>query len=244
MIEVDFHVHTLFSLCGLHTVLELLDRARTLGMKGFAVTDHGQTVGGRLTSVFFERFTSPYPEVAVFKGIECNLLDADGTIDFPLKFLKWIDIALLGIHPNTRKGASREAYTAMLIRAIEKNPFLDIITHPNDPNYPVDYDVLARCAAERSVALECNNSKVLYGRSTVDEVRKLLAACVKHGCSIAVSSDTHAIHELGDDANVRPILNGVAFPEELIINRDAENAFEYIRLSHKRKKAIVSSQIK
>ena len=229
MLEVDLHVHSLFSQCGLHTILELLERARSQGMKGIAITDHGLTVGGRLNSVFFERFVSPYPEVQVFKGVECNLLDAEGNIDFPVKFRKFIDIALLGIHPNTVKGGDARLYTDMLIKAIDRNPHIDIITHPNDPNYPIDFDNLARFAAERDVVIEINNSKIRYARSTVEEVKKLLAACVKYSCPVAVNSDTHAIHELGDDTSIRPVLEDVEFPEELIVNQTAERALSFIR---------------
>lgn len=235
MLEVDLHVHSLFSQCGLHTILELLERARSLGMKGIAITDHGLTVGGRLNSVFFERFISPFPEVDVFKGVECNLLDAKGTIDFPVKYRKFIDIALLGIHPNTEKGGGVRLYTDMLLKAIDRNPHLDVITHPNDPNYPVDFDELARFAAERDVALELNNSKIRYARSTVDEVKKLIAACVKYSCPVVVNSDTHAIHELGDDASIRTVIEEVGFPEELIVNRTAEHALTYIAKCRTRK---------
>ena len=52
MLEIDLHVHSIFSHCGLHTVLELINQARATGMKGLAITDHGLTMGGRLNDVF------------------------------------------------------------------------------------------------------------------------------------------------------------------------------------------------
>lgn len=235
VLEVDLHVHSLFSRCGLHTILELLEHACSLGMKGIAITDHGLTVGGRLNSVFFERFVSPFPEVEVFKGVECNLLDTEGAIDFPVKYRKYVDIALLGIHPNTEKGGDEGLYTDMLLKAIDRNPYLDIITHPNDPNYPVDFEELARFAAERDVALELNNSKIRYARSSVDEVKRLMAACVKYSCPVVVNSDTHAIHELGDDGSIRPAIEEVGFPEKLIVNRTPGQALSFIAKCRARK---------
>jgi len=228
VLEVDFHVHSLFSLCGLHTLLELVARAHELGMKGFAVTDHGKTIGGRLTSVFFERFVSPDPQVAVLKGIECNVLDEQGGIDLPHEYLKFLDIVLCGMHSNFPKGCSKQICTDSLIAVIEKNPQVDCITHPNDTAYPIDYGVLAQVAARHGVAIELNNSKILYARSTEDEARKLLVACGEEGCRIAVNSDTHAIHELGDDRSVAPLLRETGFPRELIVNRDAAAAFAFI----------------
>lgn len=228
MIDVDLHVHSIFSLCGLHTVLELLERARVLGMKGFAVTDHGLTLGGRLNSVFFERFVSPDPAVRILKGIECNIVDRNGTIDLPAEYVRFLDVVLLGIHPNTRKGLSMEEYTDMLVAALRKNREIDVITHPNDPNYPVDYRRLARAAVQSGAALELNNSKILYARSSADEALELLAACREFGCRVTVSSDTHAIHELGEDSSVTPLLHKAEFPAELVVNRTPDAAFSFI----------------
>ena len=235
MIQFDLHVHSIFSLCGIHTVLELLERAKELGMKGFAVTDHALTLGGRLNNPFFERFKSPCPQVKILKGVECNLLDENGKIDTPRAFMPFIDIVLLGIHPNTAKDLGREKYTDMLIAAIDKNPCVDIITHPNDPHYPVDYRRLAREAKSRGAALELNNSKILYSRSEIGEARELVKACLEERCRIAVCSDTHAIHELGTDESVRPLLKEVCFPEDLIVNRDEESALSFIESRRKNK---------
>jgi putative hydrolase len=215
--------------------LELLERAKSIGMKGFAVTDHGLTMGGRLNNPFFERFKSPCPDVKILKGVECNLLDESGTIDVPRIYMPFIDIVLLGIHPNTEKGLGREKYTDMLVEAIHKNPCVDIITHPNDPHYPLDYRRLAREAKSRGVALELNNSKILYARSEAGEARSLIKACLEEGCSIAVNSDTHAIHELGADESVRPLLAAADFPEELIVNRSEESALEFVESRRKNK---------
>ncbi|MDR2579206.1 MAG: PHP domain-containing protein [Chitinispirillales bacterium] len=235
MIQFDLHVHTLFSLCGIHTVLELLERAKELGMKGFAVTDHGYTLGGRLNNPFFERFRSPCPEVKILKGIECNVLDNNGKIDVPRSFIDFIDIVLLGLHPNTSTGQGKDIYTDMLIAAMRKNPCVDIITHPNDPHYPVDYRRLVREAKIHGVALELNNSKIMYARTEVQSAVELIEACRDEGCFMAVNSDTHAIHELGDDGSVRPILASVGFPEEMIVNHDEASALRFIDSRRKNK---------
>jgi putative hydrolase len=237
MIQFDLHVHSIFSLCGIHTVLELLARAKTLGMKGFAVTDHGQTLGGRLNNPFFERFRSPDPDIKVLKGVECNILDERGKIDAPRNFMNFIDVILLGIHPNTPRGLARDAYTGMLIAAMRKNPCIDIITHPNDPNYPVDCKRLAAEAKIHGIALELNNSKILYARTEAQSAVDLVEACRDAGCRMAVNSDTHAIHELGEDSSVRPVLASAGFPEELLVNRDEKSALEFIESRRKNKSA-------
>ncbi|MBN1308504.1 MAG: hypothetical protein JXA18_11335 [Chitinispirillaceae bacterium] len=228
MIAVDFHVHSIFSLCGLHTVLELLEHGRTIGMRGFAVTDHGPALGGRLNTVFFERFVSPDPHFGILKGIECNLLDREGAIDLPGEYLRFLDILLCGFHHNFPKGLGRQAYTGIMLAALRRNPMVDIVTHPNDAAYPVDYGALAEAAAAAGAAIELNNSKLRYPRSTPAEAVALLVACKEMRCRVAVCSDTHAIHELGDDAAVAPLLRQVDFPQELIVNRTAAAAFDFV----------------
>ncbi|NLE00197.1 MAG: PHP domain-containing protein [Fibrobacter sp.] len=228
MLPVDLHVHSLFSNCGLHTILELLSQAKLLGLEAIAITDHGKTLGGRLNEVFFKRFICPYDEVRLYKGIECNILNEQGEIDIIKSLLPFIDIVLLGIHPNTPRGNSEEYYTSLLISAMQKNPCIDIITHPNDTAYPVDYAVLAREAKLRGIALELNNSRIRYNKSNVEDTCNFLNACKSEGCSVAVCSDTHAIHELGGDESVAPLLEKTCFPSELIVTRSASQTLQFI----------------
>jgi putative hydrolase len=229
MLTVDLHVHSLFSSCGLHTFLELINHGRRIGLEAMAITDHGPAVGnGRLTSVFFERFKCPFDDLVFYKGIELNLLDEKGNIDMVWSFMPFVDLLLLGVHPNLPPRASREHYTGMLMAAIDKNPFIDIITHPNDPDYPLDYVKIANKAKQYGIALELNNSKILYNRSTIDDALELVAACKQTGCCMAVNSDTHALLELGRDESVRPLLERVGFPPSLIVNRDLDAASTFI----------------
>jgi putative hydrolase len=245
MLEADLHVHSLFSACGLHTILELLERARTVGLKAMAITDHGPGVGeGRLTSVFFERFRSPFPDIRLYKGLELNVLPERGNIDVVWQYMPFIDILLLGVHPNLKTGQSKAFYTDLLVAALENNPFVDILTHPNDPSYPLDYRTVARTAKRLGMAVELNNSKVLYRRSSEEEALTLIRACGEEGCLMSVDSDTHAILELGGDEAVRPLLERAGFPIERVVNRTAEAAEEFIESRRELKRAAVRERKK
>jgi putative hydrolase len=228
MLQVDLHVHSLFSACGLHTFLELIEHGRRIGLQAMAITDHGRAVGGHLTSVFFERFRPPYDDIRLYRGIEHNVLNESGEIDAEWPIMPFTDILLLGVHPNLKTGRSKEHYTDMVIAALDKNPFVDILSHPNDPMYPLDYPKIARRAKATGVALELNNSKVLYKRSTVEDALELVYACKEAGCLMAVNSDTHALNELGRDDEVRPLLEKAGFPEDLIVNRTLETTERFI----------------
>ncbi len=235
MLEVDLHVHTHFSNCGLHSILEMLGYAREIGVKTLAITDHGSAVGGRVSNVFYHRFENVFSDIKLFKGIELNLVGQDGKTDMPMAQLKNMDIVLLGIHANTKRGLGVKKNTEMLIKAIEENPFIDIISHPNSRDYPLDYSLLAKAAKQHGIVLELNNSKTLL-KSVDDEItRSLIRACIENECQMVVNSDAHAITELGRDESVRPFLEELNFPDELLLNRNPEAVDEFVSRRKKNK---------
>jgi len=228
MLAVDLHAHTHFSRCGLHSHVELLERARSLGMHGLAITDHGPAIGGRVCGAFFDRLRAPVAGVRLLKGMECNLVDEDGAIDLPPQQLPFMDVVLLGIHPNTPTGLGAGAYTARLLAALARNPAVDVVTHLNDPSYPVDFRAVARAALASGVAVELNNSKTALARSPDALTRELVRAVLDVGCRLVVTSDTHALDELGRDDAVQPFLDEVGFPRERLVSSSAASAYAFL----------------
>ncbi len=236
MIAVDYHSHSLFSNCGIHTVLEMLSFARSRGLKGLAISDHGPELKGRLNSVFYERLKDPVEGIRLLKGFECNLTSKKGKIDFIMEFLKYTDVVLLGIHRNTPKACGKTVYTDLIVAAMENNPYVDIITHLNDPVFPVEFSTVAETAKSMGMAIELNNSKAMLDRVTPGSTEAMLEACIKAECFIALGSDAHVITEIGLDDSIRPVLKRLQFPKELIVNRDAKKGFEFIEARRQIKK--------
>jgi putative hydrolase len=236
MLSVDFHSHSLFSKCGLHTIVEMLTEAKARGLAALAVTDHGPELKGGPPTTFWDRLFDPVQGIRMLKGLECNIIADDGTIDFPQQMLKYADIVLLGLHPHLPAGKPPGHNTALLMRALVKNPFVDIVTHPEGLQYPVDFKTLAVFAREHGLALECNNSKVLNNRVPPERMAEYLDACKRAGCRIAVNSDAHALGEVGLDESVRPLLEMVGFPKNLIVNETVESAFAFLEERRKVKK--------
>ena len=228
MLKVDLHTHTIASPDGIHTVMETLYYAKKKGVELLAITDHGPQSGRRVNTVFFKRFQNPYDDIELLKGLECNLGNDLGEIDLPQSLLAQMDIVLLGIHKNTTRNKPKEFYTECLVQAIKANPCINIITHPNDPDFPVDYEILAKTALNHDVAIEINNSKTAGKIASPDSTIKLLRACMNIGCSIAVNSDAHVISELGQDNAVTPYLKELDFPEDLVITNNKERALKFI----------------
>ncbi len=228
MLSVDFHCHTLFSKCGLHTIVEMLTEAKARKLSALAITDHGPFLKGGPPTTFFDRLSDPVDGIRMLKGLESNVVDDSGAIDFPQQFLKYADIVLLGLHPHLPLGKTADHNTALLVRALAKNPFVDIVTHPEDLQYPVDFDMLAAYAKENGIAVECNNSKVLNNRVSSERMIELVDACKKAGCRMAINSDAHALREVGLDDSVRPLVRRAGFPSRLIVNETAESAFAFV----------------
>ncbi len=228
MISVDYHAHSIFSGCGVHTVLEMLTRAKELGLKGMGITDHGPELKGHLNGVFFNRVFEPVQGIRLLKGLECNLTSEKGEIDCLMDFMQYMDVILLGIHHNTQTGMDKSVYTDMIIAAMQKNPYIDILVHLNDPQYPVEFEPVAQAAKGLGMVVEINNSKLLLNRVTQETTEEMLEACMKAGCRAALCSDAHAVNEIGRDDAIQPVLKKLGFPEDLIVNPNAEEGFAFI----------------
>jgi putative hydrolase len=228
MLEVDFHSHSLFSGCGLHTIIEMLTYAKSAGLKALAITDHGTAQDGHISSPFFDRLVDPVDGIRLLKGQESNVVNDEGDIDFPIKFLRYTDVVLLGLHPNLDKRPKKTDYSDMLIKALKKNPYVDIITHLNDTVYPVDYDKVIGAAKELGMAIEFNNSKTKYSKVDPTATPLLIDACKRVGCRAVINSDAHALREIGLDDSIRPLLASADFPPELLVNDTAEGAFAFV----------------
>jgi putative hydrolase len=242
VLKVDLHSHSLFSACGLHTIIEMLSYAKSVGLKALAVTDHGTALGRQVPSPFFDRLSSDVVKgIRLLKGQESNVLGDSGAIDFPVKFLRFTDVVLVGLHPNVDPLPKRPDYTDMLLLSLKKNPYVDVITHLNDPAFPVDFDRIAAAAKLSGMAVEFNNSKVLYKRVANDITARLIDACKKAGCRVVVNSDAHALHEIGLDGSIRPLIEKASFPKQLIVNETSRRAFDFIEERRKVKRAFCAN---
>jgi len=229
MLECDLHSHTIFSHCGVHTVIEMLNYAKCKGVKALAITDHGSAVGGRVNSVFWERLNNPVDGILLLKGLESNVVNEEGEIDFPFRYLKYADVILLGLHNNLPSSLDTKTYTKYLVNAIEKNKYLiDIISHPADEVYKIEFLPVVLTAKKFGIALELSNTKLMYNRISIERIKEYLKICIENEVPIALSSDAHTVNEVGTDNFILPILKELNFPENLVINSSLEKALKFL----------------
>ena len=107
---------------------------------------------------------------------------------------------------------------------VMKNPYVDIIGHPGDPRYAVDFKAVFRQAKETGTLLEINNASLIPGGfrdGSQENVRDILRMSMEEGVSVVLGSDAHFYTGIGDHSHSLNLLKEVGFPEELVLNTDS-----------------------
>ncbi|MDD3141779.1 MAG: phosphatase [Lachnospiraceae bacterium] len=233
-ILVDTHAHTLVSGHAYSTIKEMSLSAAQKGMEGLALTEHAPQMPGSCGLFYFQNL-KVVPKVMngiqMLLGVELNIMDNKGTIDLEPLLIKNLDIAIASIHtPCYGESRGIEENTNAYINAM-KQPYINIIGHPDDGRYPIDYERLVLAAKEHQVLLEVNNSSLRANGFRVnaqENVSTLLELCKKHNVYITVGSDAHVDVDAGcfDDALAK--LESCDFPEELVVNTSFEKLKPFI----------------
>ncbi len=219
-IEVDTHTHTVLSGHAHSTLLENAAAAAAKGLKGFVLSDHGPMLPGACPE--FNLGTYPFlpshlSSVRVYPGIEANIIDFSGTIDVREKYVKFIDYVIAGLHEVVMMPGTKAQNTQAVIGAL-LNPHVDIIAHPDNAAYALDYEAVVKEAARLNKLLEVNSHSFSFRKGGRANADIYLALCKKHGVRVAVSSDAHFAYSMGNhDAAIEVIMEN-DFPEELIVN--------------------------
>ena len=124
------------------------------------------------------------------------------------------------MHAQNYKGKTIEENTEAYINAM-KNPHVKILGHCDNPQFPVDYDQIAKAAKEYQVAFEINEASLApygYRGDTRANNRKILRCCCKYHIPVLLSSDSHGAEHIGDFTYASEFVHKEMFPENLILN--------------------------
>ncbi|GIU25334.1 putative phosphatase [Shewanella colwelliana] len=228
---VDVHAHTIASTHAYSTVHDYLSVAKEKGMKLFAITDHGPDMAD---APHFWHFVNMrvlprvVDGVGVLRGIEANIKNEHGEIDFFGDYLQELDIVLAGFHEPVFPPSTKEAHTQALINCIESGN-VDIISHPGNPAYPIDIKRVAVAAAKHNVALEINNSSFLTSRKgSLSNCTEIACAVKDAGGLLVMGSDSHVAFSLGEFDKAIELIEAVAFPIERILNRSPKALLSFL----------------
>ncbi|OLC10871.1 MAG: hypothetical protein AUH41_02005 [Gemmatimonadetes bacterium 13_1_40CM_66_11] len=199
-IHGDLQMHTDAS-DGKATLTEMIDAARAFGHAYIAITDHSPrtSMAGQSPAEIraqwkeIDRLNKGTRGLRVLKSVEMDILES-GKLDLPDDLLAEADYVVATIHYGLKQ--SERQLTDRLLGAIESR-WVDAIGHPtgrilpNRPSYPLDFDVVAKAAANAKCLLEINGSERL------DLPDTLAAAAKSHGVRFVLSTDAHNTRELG-----------------------------------------------
>jgi DNA polymerase (family 10) len=199
-IRGDLQMHTDAS-DGKATLGEMVEAARALGYAYIAITDHSPrtSMAGQSPAEIraqwkeIDRLNKGMRGFRVLKSVEMDILE-NGKLDLSDDLIAEADYIVATIHYGLKQ--TERQLTDRLLAAIE-NRWVDAIGHPtgrimpNRPSYPLDFDVVAKAAANAKCLLEINGSERL------DLPDTLAAAAKSHGVRFVLSTDAHNTRELG-----------------------------------------------
>ncbi len=230
MIEVDTHVHTVLSGHAFSTLMENVAAAKKKGLKGFASTDHGPLVshGAPPFLPYTMRLWPTHMEgIRVYKSCEANFTGPSGELDIPPFYIKMLDFVVAGLHfvPEETFGL-KNSTKAML--AAYNDPYVDVVSHPDNPNYPCDLEKVVLAAKANGKAIEINNQSIQLRPGARKNVAEMIRLCKENDTLVVLSSDAHLCYNIGEVDVAEAMLKEVNFPEELVLNGRFERFDAYI----------------
>ena len=236
--KIDLHTHTIASGHAYSTRNEMIEAAYQKEIELFAITEHAPAMPGSCHQMYFMNYRvlpRKYRTMTVLYGADLNILDFEGHVDLPENILKEMDLTLASIHPPCFTSGSVQENTSAYIGAM-KNPYVNIIAHPDDGRFPVDYERLVQAAKKYHVLLEVNNSSLSplsYRENARENYLEMLRKCVEYQVPVVMDSDAHIDSMAGEHEFAKKLLKEADFPENLIINNQIELLYDYINYIRK-----------
>ena len=230
----DTHAHTIASGHAYSSLKEMAYAASKNGLEVLSLTEHAPQMPGSCQEIYFRNFNVIPREmhgVKLLLGTELNIMNPDGDLDLSESLCRNLDIVIASIHSpcygldHTRE-ENTKAYTAVM-----KKPYVDIIGHPDDGRYEIDYEALVQGAKEYGKVLELNNHSMdpdCNRQNAVENDTVMLNLCKKYQVPVVMDSDAHFDLLIGEFDLARDLLEKLDFPEELVLNRSVDAIRKYV----------------
>jgi putative hydrolase len=214
--------------------------AKKNGLRGFVLTEHGPALQGGLPHPYYFGNLNVLPleirGVRLFRGVELNIMDDAGSLDLPVKYLKLLDFVMAGLHEACFAPDSKDANTRAMIAALG-NPYVDCISHPGNPAYPIDYEKVVKAAARYGKALEINNSSFKVRKGSDENCKTIACLAKRFGCLLSCGSDAHYWEDVGRFDAALPVISDAGIEEEQLINNTLESFTEFYERRRAERKA-------
>jgi DNA polymerase (family 10) len=234
----DFHVHTTVSGDGRSSLEDVVAKAKALGYRVLALTDHAE---GTLSGVSREAFLEQREKIRAMQatlgdslkllhGVELNI-GPKGELDYDAEFRNGFDFCLASVHDHFE--LDKAAQTQRIVTAMQ-DPSVRMIGHLSArmiggrPGIDVDLDAIFDAAEATHTALEVNGALPRLDMS-VEALRRARARKV----TFVLTSDAHHAEELervrfaalnAERAWIEPSRIANAWPAERLIAWTQEKA--------------------
>lgn len=237
---VDLHTHTVSSGHAYSTITENALAASHRGLKLLGMTDHGPSMPGAPDLYHFGNLAIIPKElsgVKILPGVEANILNHEGELDIPPRYLAKLQLVLVGLHVLCYPGGTSDQNTLAYIKAME-NPYVDIMVHPERPDFPLDFERIAYKSAQLNVPVEINNSSL----ATIEEKdqARMNSLCfagymAKYKGLVILGSDAHFWDRVGEFSEALEIVREAGISEQQILNTSPERVLNYLASRRKQR---------
>lgn len=231
--QLDVHTHTVASGHAYATITEMCRAAQEKELKLLGITEHTSGIPGICNDLYFLNLSvvpRDWDGMQLMLGAEVNIVDDKGTLDLAEAYLRRLDLVIAGHHSFCYTAGTLAENTDGVVGAMT-NPYVNIISHPDDGHCPLDYEALVSAAIRYCVLLEINNNSLrsTHRKNVRKNALRILELCKKRAHPVLVSSDAHFTTDVGNMNHVVPLLEEAGFPDELVINCDLESFLAFIK---------------
>lgn len=227
----DTHSHTIASTHAYSTVHDYFAAAKEKGIAMFGITDHGVEMPDSPHAWHFGNMKIVPREhngAVMLRAIEANICNDQGRLDIDVYYDGFLDYAIASFHEPVWSPGSEAQNTQAMIRAMETG-LVQIIGHPGNPSYPINYDDVVRAAKDNNVLLEINNSSFRKSRpGSGPRCRAIMEAVIKHDWKVSFGSDAHISLDLGNFENCIDLAIETGLPETSVATRTPDSFLAFL----------------
>lgn len=235
LIKIDTHCHSLASTHAYSTIKEMAESAKEIGLKGFALTDHAVQSPDAPHMWHFHNLKCLPREingVKLIRGVEANVLDAEGNIDMYGEHLKYIEWIVASMHSSVMGSNPEKDYTNAYIKLAKEHNEIDVIGHPTTILFPFDYEKTLKVFKEYNKFPEINESSIIFKKGSKENAVSMLKICKKYDIPVVVNTDAHYCGLLGKTDTAQQLIEQTGFPKKLIFNAEIDRVLEHISAKH------------
>lgn len=230
---IDIHTHTVLSEHAYSTFLENVNQASNIGLKYYGVSDHAYGLTGGISFYSLSNLKilpKEYNNVKILKGVELNIMDINGKVDFTIEQMSSIDYAVASIHTAAFKDElTIENCTKAYLNVLD-NPKVKVLGHIDDGNTLSNYEPVILKAKTNKILIELNNSSLLtgYRKNSRTNMLEIIRLCKLHNVPVIINSDAHFLTSVGKYEDVYELIKESNFPTQLIANFNEDIILEYL----------------